>query len=145
MSSSSTTDATEELFVDAARTSYRRLKEWERQHPDATLGEIEQKTREERRLLMGQLIPLLLEDRRRDDPQARPRCPKCGKRMTLHDDGSVPVETLEGRITLERPYYYCRSCHEGLFPPGPGVASAGAQQRRGATRGGGKRGGSVVL
>jgi hypothetical protein len=20
---------------------------------------------------------------------------------------------------LERPYYYCRSCHEGLFPPGP--------------------------
>ena len=125
---SSTTDPEEQLFVDAARTSYRRLKEWERQHPEATLGEIEQKTREERRLLMGQLIPLLLADRRRDDLQARPRCPKCGKRMTLQDDGSVPVETLEGRITLERPYYYCRSCHEGLFPPGPGVASDRADE-----------------
>ena len=123
MTGSSTADAEEQLFVDAARTSYRRLKDWERHHPDATLGEIEQKTREERRLLMGQLIPLLLADRRRDDPAARPRCPKCGKRMTLHDDGSVPVETLEAHITLERPYYYCRSCHEGLFPPGPDAAS----------------------
>jgi hypothetical protein len=119
MALSSTTDAEEQLFVDAARTSYRRLKEWERQHPDATLGEIEQQTRLERRLLMAKLIPLLLEDRKRDDPKARPGCPKCGKRMTLQDDGSVPVETLEARITLERPYYYCRSCHEGLFPPGP--------------------------
>jgi hypothetical protein len=123
MTPSSTPDPEEQLFVDAARTSYRHLKEWERQHPDATLGEIEQKTREERRLLMGQLIPLLLEDRRRDDPRARPRCPTCGKRMTLHDDRSVPVETLEGRITLERPYYHCRSCHEGFFPPGPHAAS----------------------
>jgi hypothetical protein len=123
MALSSTPDAEEQLFVDAARTSYRRLKEWERQHPTATLGEIEQKTREERRLLMGQLIPLLLADRRRDDPKARPRCPKCGKRMTLQDDASVPVETLEGRITLGRPYYYCRSCHEGLFPPRPVSAS----------------------
>ena len=78
MTPSTTPDPEEQLFVEAARVSYRRLKEWERQHPDATLGEIEQKTREERRLLMGQLIPLLLEDRRRDDPKARPRCPKCG-------------------------------------------------------------------
>jgi hypothetical protein len=128
MVTSSTATGEEQLFVEAARTSFRRLKEWERQHPDATLGEIEQKTREERRLLMGQLIPLLLADRRRDDLQARPRCPKCGKRMTLHDDRSVPVETLEGRISLDRPYYYCRSCHEGLFPPGPDAASGGSTQ-----------------
>jgi hypothetical protein len=123
MTLSSTPDSEEQLFVEAARTSYRRLKQWERQHPTATLGEIEQKTREERRLLMAQLIPLLLADRRRDDPQTRPRCPECGKRMPFQDDGSVPVETLEGRITLERPYYYCRSCHEGLFPPRSGSAS----------------------
>jgi hypothetical protein len=123
MTLSATPDPEEQLFVEAARTSYRRLKEWERRHPDATLGEIELQTRQERRLLMGQLIPLLLAERGRDDPKARPRCPKCGKRMTLQDDRPVPVETLEGCITLERPYYYCRSCHEGLFPPGPGAAS----------------------
>lgn len=123
MALSSTTDAEEQLFVDAARASYRCLKEWERQHPAATLGEIEQKTREERRLLMGQLMPLLLADRRRADRRTRPRCPKCGKRMALQDDGSVPVETIEGRMTWERPYYYCRSCHEGLFPPRLDAAS----------------------
>ena len=63
MALSSTTDTEEQVFVDAARLAYRRLKQWERQHPTATLGEIEQKTREERRLLMGQLLPLLLADR----------------------------------------------------------------------------------
>jgi hypothetical protein len=123
MALSTTTDAEEELFVEAARTCYRRLKQWERQHADATLGEIEQKTRVERRLLMGRLIPLLLADRRRDDLRARPPCPKCGKRMPFQDDRSVPVETIEGCMTWERPYYYCRSCHEGLFPPRPGAAS----------------------
>ena len=119
---SSTTDPQEQMFVEAARATYRRLKEWERQRVDATLGELEQKTREERRLLMGGLIAALLADRRRDQPAARPRCSRCGKRMTLQGDRSVPVETLEGRMILERPYYYCRSCHEGLFPPGPDAA-----------------------
>ena len=128
MALSSTTDTEEQVFVDAARLAYRRLKQWERQHPTATLGEIEQKTREERRLLMGQLLPLLLADRRRADLQERPRCPKCGKRMVLQDDGSVPVETIEGRMTLDRPYFYCRSCHEGLFPPRPDAASDRADE-----------------
>lgn len=128
MTPSTTPDPEEQLFVAAARTSYRHLKEWERQHPDATLGQIEVQTRQERRLLMGQLIPLLIEDRRRDDLKARPRCPKCGKRMAFQDNRPVPVETLEGRISLNRPYYYCRSCHEGLFPPGQGPTCGGSTQ-----------------
>jgi hypothetical protein len=119
-------DVEEDVFVEAARLSYRRLKEWERQHPEATLGEIEQKARTERRLLMGQLLPLLLAERTRDNPQARPRCPKCGKRMTVQDDRSVPVETIEGPMTLNRPYYYCRSCHEGFFPPRSDAPSGAA-------------------
>ena len=126
--SSAAIDSEEELFVQAARLSYRRLKAWERQHPQATLGEIEQQTREERRLLMGQLLPLLLADRRRADRRTRPRCPTCGKRMTFQDDGSAPVETIEGRMTWDRPYYYCRSCHEGLFPPRPDAASDGTDE-----------------
>jgi hypothetical protein len=125
---SSAIDPEEQLFMDAARAAYRRLKEWERQHPEATLGEIEQQARHERRLLMGQLIPALLAERGRDDPKARPRCPKCGRRMAFQGERSVPVETLEGCMTLERPYYYCRSCHEGLFPPGPDTPSGRPEQ-----------------
>jgi len=126
-------DAREELFVEAARRSYRRLRQWQAEHPTATLGEIEQQARAERRLLMGQLIPLLIGDRGRDAPAARPRCPHCGKRMSFQEDRSVPVETLEGAITLKRPYYYCRSCHEGLFPLDQalhlrGQSSEGVQQ-----------------
>jgi uncharacterized protein with PIN domain len=118
MSPTPSSDTEEEQFSEAARVMFRRVKAWERQHPEATLGAIEQKTREERRLLMGQFLPLLLADRRRDQPAARPRCPRCGKRMRLQDEPGVSVETLEGPMRLERPYYYCRSCHEGFFPPG---------------------------
>ena len=122
------TDAREEIFVEAARRTYRRLQAWQVTNPTATLGEIEQHVRAERRLLMGELIPLLIGDRGRDDPAARPVCPHCNKQMSFQEDRSLPIETLEGCITLKRPYYYCRSCHEGLFPPGPGLASARAQQ-----------------
>jgi predicted nucleic-acid-binding Zn-ribbon protein len=122
-------DPEEELFMEAARAAYRRLKEWERKHPEATLGERnEQQARHERRTLMGQFIPAVLAERGRDDRHARPHCPKCGKRMAFQGDRSVPVETLEGCITLQRPYYYCLSCHEGLFPPGPGSPSGGPEQ-----------------
>lgn len=120
--------AEEHLFMEAALGFYRRLKEWERQHPNATLGEIELKTRDERRQLMGQTVALLLAERAHDDPQARPRCPQCGRRMTFHGEYSVSVETLEGPITLKRPYYYCRPCHKGLFPPRPVSASDWSDQ-----------------
>jgi hypothetical protein len=115
-------DDREEQFVEAARQSYRRLQQWQVEHPTATLGEIEQQTRQERRQLMGQLISNLMAGRGADDPEARPRCPHCGQRMRLQDERCLPVETLEGPIQVTRPYYYCRSCHEGFFPPRPGVA-----------------------
>ena len=129
-----TPDASETLFVEAARASYRRMQEWETQHPKSTLGEIEQQVRAERRVLMGQLIPLLIGDRARDDPKSRPPCPHCGKRMGFQGDRSVPIETIEATIQLTRAYYYCRSCREGLFPPGPGIAPGWAKQRRRAAR-----------
>ncbi len=120
--------AREELFVEAARLSYRRLEQWQVDHPTATLGEIEQQTRQERRQLMGRLISLLISQRGEDKPHDRPCCPHCSKRMSFQGERSLPVETLEGPIQVTRPYYYCRSCHEGLFPPRPGVASGGGEQ-----------------
>src|SRR5450759_5223719 len=93
MAPSSTPDSEEQLFVEAARTSYRRLKEWERQHPNATLGEIEQKTREERRLLMAQLIPWLLADRRHDVPLfAATKTPRL-----MCTQPTVPLPAFPGR------------------------------------------------
>ena len=124
---SSTVDAREEHFVEAARLSYRRLQQWQVDHPTATLSEIEQQTRQERRQLMGQLISDLIADRGVDDPDARPSCPHCGKQMSFQGERSLPVETLEGPIEVTRPYYYCRSCHEGFFAPRPGGASGGRE------------------
>ena len=43
-------------------------------------------------------------------------CPLCNKKMEKHPDKKRTVETLAGRIELNRPYFYCRRCNYGCFP-----------------------------
>lgn len=100
-------------FIAQAVAAYRRVKAWRRAHPDADLEAIEKQVRQIRRPLMGALIKELL-----DTSETRPDCPKCGKPMSFQDDRDIDVRGLEGDFHLERGYYYCRSCKEGLSPPG---------------------------
>src|SRR5438128_393693 len=44
-------------------------------------------------------------------------CPTCGKRMAYQGLRSRPVVSEAGEITIQRRYYYCRSCKVGSFPP----------------------------
>jgi uncharacterized protein with PIN domain len=47
-----------------------------------------------------------------------PTCPKCGQKMRNKGRRSRRLVTRAGEVTIERTYYYCPSCREGLFPPG---------------------------
>jgi hypothetical protein len=44
-------------------------------------------------------------------------CPGCGKRMTYQGLRSRPVVSEAGEVTIQRGYYYCRTCKHGSFPP----------------------------
>lgn len=100
-------------FMAEAAAAYQQIKAWRDEHPDADLKEVERQVRQVRRPLMGALIKELL-----DTSEARPDCPSCGKPMTFYGDRGIDVRGLEGDFDLERGYYYCRSCKEGLSPPG---------------------------
>jgi hypothetical protein len=43
-------------------------------------------------------------------------CPRCDGRLQARECVCRTVETLVGPVQLERPYFYCRTCHVGCYP-----------------------------
>jgi Uncharacterised protein family (UPF0236) len=43
-------------------------------------------------------------------------CPCCGKQLKRHSINAKTLHTMQGSITLERPYFYCHRCKSGYYP-----------------------------
>jgi uncharacterized protein with PIN domain len=100
------------------------MTEWRRQHPRATLHEMET-------ALDGQLARLraqMLQDTALSSPRAdlirlseaeRPRCSACGVRLEAQGRQARTLVTEHDQtIELTRSYATCPRCGAGLFPPG---------------------------
>jgi hypothetical protein len=48
--------------------------------------------------------------------QEQALCPHCEKSLKLHSINPKTLHTLQGSITLQRPYFYCRDCKQGVYP-----------------------------
>jgi len=46
-----------------------------------------------------------------------PRCPTCQREMHYKDDKAKTLTSRVSDLKLNRSYYYCRYCQQGLFPP----------------------------
>ena len=46
------------------------------------------------------------------------KCPECGEEMENKGMKDNQVETQIGNLKIERDYYYCPKCKQGIFPPG---------------------------
>ena len=46
-------------------------------------------------------------------------CPKCGQRMRYKGRKKRDLVAETGEVQIERAYYYCPSCKQGVFPPRP--------------------------
>ena len=49
---------------------------------------------------------------------AWPNCPQCGQKMKNKGKRTRRVVTESGEIEVERAYYHCAACGQGIFPPG---------------------------
>lgn len=113
-------------FQATALEMYASLEEWYDQHPEASLGEIEQEARRLRRTMMGKTLEILINGRSTGARVNAPLCPVCHQPMGFEDYRELGVSGLEGETQLERAYYVCPRCEgQTLFPPGPEVAAAG--------------------
>jgi len=46
-----------------------------------------------------------------------PTCATCGTRMHGKGNKRRYLRSRSGDIEMERPYFYCKTCQQGLFPP----------------------------
>ena len=85
---------------------------------DITLREIEQLGlsggKDFREAVLGNLV----EESQVGVPKEAINYPECGAAMHYKGKRTKPVVTEAGEVRVERDYYYCATCKQGVFPPG---------------------------
>ena len=71
--------------------------------------------------MTGTLVESVVEVRNKGERGAGPRCERCGREMRYKGEKRREVVTSQGKIELERAYYYCEKCRVGIFPPGSAI------------------------
>ena len=97
---------------------------WRKEHPKATLREIEEAVDEHMNRLRAHLIQEVAqmgaeEEWSQQPEEERPRCAMCGTPLVSRGKQTRWLQTNGGEaIKLERSYGTCPDCGQGLFPPG---------------------------
>lgn len=108
------------------------LLDYEETYPQATLGELEAEARRLSRDCFAPVLEALLQGRSKE-VQVYPGC-GCGEVPLYKGQQQRSQETLVGRITWQRGYYYCETCRRGRYPLdevlgiGPGQFREGLQE-----------------
>lgn len=99
------------------------MSQWRKEHPKATLAEIEAAVDERINQVRAQLIEDMVQmgesEPWRELPQEeRPTCATCGKSLVARGKQSRFLQTVGGQaIQLRRTYGTCPQCGQGFFPP----------------------------
>lgn len=113
----------EEHWRELSEQVLTEMKEWRRNHPKATLREIE----DEVHARMSRLEAQMIQDTAQEStsrtwsgasPQQRPSCPACGTPLQARGKRDRTLQGAGGQeVTLTRDYGTCPTCGMGLFPP----------------------------
>lgn len=93
------------------------LLEWSEETEQPTLSQIEDKVLELRKRFGEELAQEVVDEQEAKQPVPGPRCPQCGREMSYKGQKAITPQTWVGAVKVERGYYHCKQCKEGLFPP----------------------------
>jgi predicted RNA-binding Zn-ribbon protein involved in translation (DUF1610 family) len=99
------------------------MAQWRREHPRATLSEIEDALDERLAAVRSEmLVETVMTSPAAQfagaSPSERPTCPECGDRLVSRGQAERRLTTVHGQdVRLRRNYAHCRSCGLELFPP----------------------------
>lgn len=105
-------------FIAEAEEIFDELMEWDENTPEVTMTQIEEIVLKMRKKLGERMAQSVVERQENKQPAAIPKCPQCGKEMQDKGQKGNRLESMAGRVEMERNYYYCPTCQEGDFPPG---------------------------
>lgn len=94
------------------------LLDWTDNTSAPNLSQIEDTVLELRKRFSEEMAREVIEAQEVKQPAVGPPCPKCGQEMTYKGQKEVAPQSWVGEVRIERGYYYCAECQEGLFPPG---------------------------
>ena len=84
--------------------------------PETTLAQITETVGALRQDLTGSLTEAVVEHAHRFEYTRKEIvCETCQRILTTRPLVPRTVDTLVGRVRLERPYFYCRMCKEGVY------------------------------
>ena len=105
-------------FIAEAGELFDEMMEWEEQTEKPNMTQIEEIVLELRKRFGERMAQKMMMRQEERQPAERVRCPQCGREMVTKGMKDNQVETQIGNLKIERSYYYCPDCKQGLFPPG---------------------------
>jgi len=97
------------------------LRAWRREHPKATLYEMERETMRRMAELQAHILEELSKDlpSEEESPEVATHCPECGAKMQRRGEMERQLQGVGGQnLHLKREYWVCPACGAGFFPPG---------------------------
>jgi hypothetical protein len=91
---------------------------WEEEHPQPSLTQIEDEILYLRKEMGKEMAQVMLEEQEAKALAPGPNCPQCGEEMRYKGQKGNRIESRVGELEIERGYYHCAECNQGLFPPG---------------------------
>jgi uncharacterized protein with PIN domain len=112
-------------FIAEAEELFDELMEWDKQNEKPNLTQIEEIVLELRKRFGERIAQKMIMGQEERQPAKRVQCPACGREMENKGMKNNQVETQIGNLQIERGYYYCPDCQQGLFPPGSATDDLG--------------------
>lgn len=101
------------------------LKAWRKEHPRASLRQIEEEVERwlaQLRVAMVGDLALSSEATEGREAGERMTCPECGGKLVRHGSRERHLrDEYEQDVILTRGYFTCAECGHGFFPSGPGA------------------------
>lgn len=105
-------------FLAEAEELFDELMAWETETQEPDLTQIEEIVLKLRSQFGEQLAQKVLERQEKRQPAEQKYCLKCGGKLVNKGAKHNQIESRIGNLQIERDYYYCPACQQGVFPPG---------------------------
>ena len=112
-------------FIEEAEAVYDEWMKWEEENKEPDLTQIEEIVLKLRKRFGEQLSQAVIQRQEKRQPAEKMKCPQCGGELVTKGEKENQVETRIGLMKIERGYYYCPKCKQGIFTPGSAVEDMG--------------------
>jgi uncharacterized protein with PIN domain len=112
-------------YMAEAEAMFDELMKWDDENFEPDLTQIEDIVLKLRKRFGEQMAQAVIQMQEKRQPAEKIKCPDCGREMVTKGEKSNQVETRVGGIQIERGYFYCPECKQGIFPPGSAAEDLG--------------------